>query len=237
MPGVRRFALALVVALFVWVGVTPTPTADAAPPYFSRCPTANAEFGQSNAPTPPQDFFLGDWRLGPKQLPKSSPIGPIVRFYHRFNGITPRAFLACYWKDTGDPSTSGWWYPKNNGFLTINGEPVVFRVTLRVGQDVDLFGSGQGRFLAPAGTRYGRRAIPPSNLDTYDPSCPFGYHLYDVMAPFTVDAGPIAPWFNQRGGGLQYFTANTTDPNLPPNPRIPDLVASGYLSPPTCLQP
>lgn len=30
------------------------------------------------------------------------------------------------------------------------------------------------------------------------------YHLYCVLRPFTVDAGPIAPWFEQRGLGLQY---------------------------------
>ncbi|MFI6356406.1 TNT domain-containing protein [Streptomyces sp. NPDC050743] len=47
-----------------------------------------------------------------------------------------------------------------------------------------------------------KRAIPPRNLDEYSASNPpFNYHLYEVTAPFTVEAGPIRPWFNQPGLG------------------------------------
>ncbi|WP_433448247.1 glycohydrolase toxin TNT-related protein [Streptomyces sp. CA-142005] len=29
-------------------------------------------------------------------------------------------------------------------------------------------------------------------------SPPFNYHRYEVTVPFTVEAGPIRPWFNQH---------------------------------------
>ncbi|QMU78290.1 TNT domain-containing protein [Streptacidiphilus sp. PB12-B1b] len=91
--------------------------------------------------------------------------------------------------------------------------------TLRSGQLVDLFGSGRGNFLAPAGTPYAKRAIPPSNLEAHDAAYPVSYHLHRVITPFTVEAGPIRPWFGQPGLGLQYMTST----------RIPDLVASKLL--------
>lgn len=47
------------------------------------------------------------------------------------------------------------------------------------------------------------RSIPPQNLVGTPPEgC--NYHVYHVLKPFAVDAGPIAPWFHQTGGGLQY---------------------------------
>lgn len=33
---------------------------------------------------------------------------------------------------------------------------------------------------------------------------PYNYHVYRVLQPITVLAGPIAPWFGQRGQGVQY---------------------------------
>ncbi|WP_371350588.1 TNT domain-containing protein [Streptomyces malaysiensis] len=94
-------------------------------------------------------------------------------------------------------------------------------VRLKVGQKVDLFGSGFGHFLAPAGTPYAERALPPSNLNTLDPAYPNGYHLYEVTQSFLVEAGPIRSWFGQPGFGLQYLTG----------PSIPQLVAAGNLRP------
>ncbi len=33
---------------------------------------------------------------------------------------------------------------------------------------------------------------------------PYNYHVYRVLKPFEVLAGPIAPWFGQPGQGVQY---------------------------------
>jgi Tuberculosis necrotizing toxin len=146
--------------------------------------------------------------------------------YRRFNGLGGVAFLDCYWHTGFGP---GWFFPNENGFVVVNGHPIMFDLTLTVGEKVDLFGSGQGRCLAPAGTPYANRGIPPSNLNTFTQDFRFNYHKYRVTAPFTVSAGPIAPWFGQPGLGAQYFTGTTTAPDLPANPRIPDLVSKGYL--------
>ena len=56
-----------------------------------------------------------------------------------------------------------------------------------------------GSFFAPAGTPYEARSLP------YD-ARQMRYTRYRVLKPFDVDAGPAAPAFDQRGGGVQYAT-------------------------------
>lgn len=181
------------------------------------CPTTD-RVGAHNTPPPPlQRYFQNDWRLGPVPLPRSGPIGRMLQGYQRLDHMSPAQFLACYWDD----ATSGWWYPSPDGWVLVNGHPLHVTVTLQPGQKVDLFGSGFGHFLAPAGTPYAERALPPSNLNTLDPAYPFGYHLYEVTQPIVVEAGPARPWFGQPGLGLQYLTG----------PSIPQLVAAEALRP------
>ncbi|MEU9793282.1 TNT domain-containing protein [Streptomyces sparsogenes] len=181
------------------------------------CPTTD-RVGAHNTPPPPwQRYFQNDWRLGPAQLPRTGPIGRMLKGYERLDHMSSAEFLACYWDD----DTSGWWYPSPDGWVLINGTPLHVTVTLQPGQKVDLFGSGFGHFLAPAGTPFAERALPPSNLNTLDPAYPFGYHLYEVTQPIVVEAGPARPWFGQPGLGLQYLTG----------PSIPQLVTDGKLRP------
>lgn len=182
------------------------------------CPTTDRIGGTNSAPTQPfQRYYKGDWRLGPAVLPRTGAIGKMLKGYERLDGLSASAFLKCYWNER----TGGWWYPYPDGWVLLNGVPLKTTITLKAGQKVDLFGSGFGHFLAPAGTPYAERALPPSNLNTYDPAYPYGYHLYEVTKPFLVDAGPIRPWFGQPGDGLQYLTG----------PSIPQLVAAGNLRP------
>lgn len=189
------------------------------------CPTSQRDSSPSSAPTNPEPYYLGDWRLGPKVLPERGSIGTLLDGYERLDDFpTAAQFLACYWNDT----LGGWWFPDQDGFLLHDGQPVKRKVVLRAGQKLDLFGSGMGRFLAPAGTAYGKRALPPSNLDTYDPDYPYSYHLYEVAKPFAVDAGPIRPWFGQPGLGLQYVVNAEYSPGAA---GIPSLVMQGYLRP------
>jgi hypothetical protein len=101
-----------------------------------------------------------------------------------------------------------------------NGKPVF----------LDRFGAETGTFLAPALTAYGKRALPPMNLDTFNAAAHYNYHLYKVVRPFTVDAGPIAPWFGQMGKGLQYVTCVATNLAQPcSSPNVADLLRRGDL--------
>ena len=213
------------IASLVLVGLTPTTVYadnDHAKP-GARCPSDQRTGGSNSAPNPAlEDYFKGDWRLGPQDLPHTGPIGEMLRGYRRVDHTSPYWFLGCYWQTDPVSGKSGWWYPDNHGFaLDKDGKPIEKRATLRTGQLVDLFGSGFGNFLAPAGTPYAKRAIPPSNLDEYTTKYPSSYHLYRVVKPFTVDAGPIRPWFGQPGLGLQYMT----DLSIPDLIGATDLVA------------
>lgn len=231
---VRHFTLILSTLLVMLFGATvavasPAPAAQPASSAVSHdgvtCPTSQRDSSPSSAPTNVEPYYLGDWRLGPKVLPERGPIGTLLDGYERLDDFPAAAqFLACYWNDT----IGGWWYPDQDGFVLHNGQPVKRKVTLRTGQKLDLFGSGMGRFLAPAGTPYEKRGLPPSNLDTYDPDYPFSYHLYEVAKPFAVDAGPIRPWFGQPGLGLQYVVNADYRPGAA---GIPSLVMRGYLRP------
>ncbi|MGW7522284.1 TNT domain-containing protein [Streptomyces sp. NPDC054783] len=205
----RAFVRSALASLLLLIGTSPA-TAHADNPRAGNkapCPTTHrTRVPGFEPPTQFTPYYRNDWRLGPKYLPQSGPLGKMLKGYHRTDHTSAGQFLACYWQTDPTTKKQGWWFPDNDGFVLKNGKPVERPVTLRKGQLVDLFGSGLGSFLAPAGTPYAKRAIPPSNLDQYVEYCPFSYHLYRVVMPFTVDAGPIRPWFGQPGLGLQYMT-------------------------------
>jgi hypothetical protein len=172
------------------------------------CPTAHRTAAATTAPPALEDYYGGDWRLGPAYLPRSGAVGRMLRGYHPQDSTSRYWILGCYWQTSQSTNQSGWWYPDNNGFVLHAGRPVEHPLRLRVGQLVDLFGSGRGSFLAPVGTPYAQRALPPTNLDEYSASGPVvNYHLYRVAKQFTVQAGRIRPWFGQPGLGIQYWTS------------------------------
>ncbi|MFF1836443.1 TNT domain-containing protein [Streptomyces sp. NPDC058231] len=222
MRVLRNFVSSAIASLLL-VGLAPT-TAHADGGHARpgvQCPTEKRGRGTNRAPNPALErYYHGDWRLGPRELPKTGPIGKMLRGYNRTGNASPYWFLGCYWQTDPVTEKSGWWYPNNDGFvLDRRGNPVKKSLRLRVGQLVDLFGSGFGNFLAPAGTPYAKRAIPPTNLVQYTTAYPFSYHLYRVIKAFTVQAGPIRPWFGQPGLGIQYVTDKT----------IPELVTAKKL--------
>jgi hypothetical protein len=208
-------------------------------PAGTHCPRDGVNAALSFAPPSPAIvyYLFGDPRLGPKYLPRYGPIGKMLTDYRRFDATGPNTFLSCFWRTV--PYATNWRYPKDNGFLVVHGKPVEHTVVLRPGQEIDLFGnpgnptnpamSKGGQFLSPAGTPYEDRALPPTNLDTYATSAPFNYHLYIVLKKFSVLAGPIAPWFDQPGGGIQDYLGNTREPDLPSSPGIANLVNRGYV--------
>jgi hypothetical protein len=123
----------------------------------------------------------------------------------------------------------GWRYPPDRGFVVgVNGQPVVWQSQLSAGQIIDRYGSEYGWYLAPIGVAYFTRSIPPQNL-VGTPAAGCNYHAYKVLRPFTVNAGPSAPWFAQPGGGLQYELDGNLVPGAPPAVNVGWLVDHGYL--------
>jgi hypothetical protein len=188
--GPRIVATALAAGSVLVAGAS-----SAAVPQPTQC-NGTAKIGSAAA----RGCLRHDWRLGPRILPwTTGTVGKLVGRYRRFGSLGRAGFLKRYWQ--GSASKGSWRYPKRNGFAG----PTV-QVQLAAGTLVDRFGSPFGTFLAPAGTSYGMRSIPPSNLDTYPGQAAYNYHVYRVTGTFTVLAGAVAPWFGQRGGGVQFQT-------------------------------
>jgi hypothetical protein len=65
---------------------------------------------------------------------------------------------------------------------------------------LDRFGGPGGRFLSPIGTPYPMRSVRPSTAARAE------QNIYRVLQPLEVEAGRAAPWFDEPGGGIQYFS-------------------------------
>lgn len=167
--------------------------AERAGPSFDRAP-AVAEIRA------PEEYVCGKSLFGPKELSSRPPFDSLFSNYERPTSSPEcRAFFD-RWGYFDGQGNERWSYPENNGF---EGAPS--RLTISPGMLVDRFGGSSGSFLAPAGTPYRERSLPPTNLNTPPGGPQHSYHVYRVIQPFDVDAGPSAEWFSQPGGGLQYF--------------------------------
>ncbi|WP_344071230.1 TNT domain-containing protein [Streptomyces crystallinus] len=215
-------------AVFVTTALFGAAPAQAAAPAEGAAATAPATAGRT-APTACSGTYEGDERLGPQYLPRpwQGPVGPLVLGYHRTGHLSPTAFLATYW----DSTAGSWKYPPHDGFANRpDGSLDKRAVRLRVGEDLDRFGSEYGAFLAPAGAAYGRRALPPQSLVTREAAYPCAYHAYEVTKSFTVWEGRIAPWFEQRGGAEQVkLDAAFVDPGEGQKLNVKWLLDHGYL--------
>ena len=83
-------------------------------------------------------------------------------------------------------------WPPNRGF---DGEPT--SIILPPGTRVDRFGYPGGTFVSPEGVPYTNRALAPGTENK-------PYKIYEVLKPVEVQSGPIKPWFDERGGGVQW---------------------------------
>lgn len=83
-------------------------------------------------------------------------------------------------------------WPPNRGVL---GNPE--KMELAPGTVIDRFGYEGGTFVSPYGVPYESRALAP---ETYVKP----YKVYVVKKPIEVQAGKIAPWFDEPGLGTQY---------------------------------
>jgi hypothetical protein len=161
-------------------------------------------------------YVCGDARLGPTLLPSCLPLTSVIEGtsnYSRFGGLCPGEFLSA-WTNYASPGQQGWFfYPYADGFANNTaGKPIHGRLTLKPGMQVDRFGGVQGTFLAPAGTPYNQRALPPANLNPppgNGTQVPYNYHVYQVNKPVVVIGGPVASWFGQPGFGTQFQLPRT----------------------------
>ncbi|WP_256104257.1 TNT domain-containing protein [Streptomyces sp. ODS05-4] len=171
-----------------------------------------------------------DKRLGPDKLPRDHEVlGPLLNGYKRTGGMPRKCFLKEYWD--GDRDQGCWKYPPHEGFEVVNGKPDIRPTTLQPGTYLDRFGGETGQYLTPEGDAYGKRALPPQNLNPWgcdDPaSC---YHVYKVLKPFQAWQGPIAPWFGQPGGGQQIKLDGRFQNVGSPVVNVKWLIDNGYLA-------
>ena len=68
-----------------------------------------------------------------------------------------------------------------------------------------------------------------SRAADFDPAFTCNYHLYRVVKPFNVEAGPIAPGFGQRGLGLQFQLVASLLPGTTATANVAWLLNNGYL--------
>jgi RHS repeat-associated protein len=100
------------------------------------------------------------------------------------------------------------YFPTANGFIGATSQ-----TTLQAGQVIDRYGgSAASRFFSPAGTPAAARALPPGTAAQ-------GLRSFEVLKPFGVEAGQVAPAFNQIGLGMQYRSSMT----------LGELIDGGYL--------
>jgi hypothetical protein len=205
----RRFIGVLAGALLVLIPTAPVATA-APPVRLSECSA---------------ELFHGDRRLGPDHLPVLGRVGEQLHGYDRTGHRSVGTFLATYY----DEAAGSFRFPPQDGYvLRPDGTPIRWQQHLPPGSRIDRYGSEFGAFLAPEGARYASRSIPPQNL-VGNPAAGCNYHDYLVVKDFQVDAGPIAPWFFQPGGGLQYQLDGALVPGSPARLNVMWLLDNGYL--------
>jgi hypothetical protein len=87
------------------------------------------------------------------------------------------------------------YYPDNNGFMG-----AIEQISLMPGQIIDRYGgSNYSRFFSPSGTPASARALPSETAAQ-------PLRNFEVLKPFEVQSGTVAPWFGQPGGGTQYLS-------------------------------
>ncbi|MER7753219.1 TNT domain-containing protein [Kitasatospora sp. NPDC097643] len=229
-----RLRLRLLVAPLAAAAALIAPSIPAAAADNSSAATGTTTGTATRTATPSDEcsaeFYHGDKRLGPADLPTTGRVGHQLLGYQRTGGESEQKFLATYYDPAANNGSGGWIYPPANGYVTLpDGTPIEFDLTLYPNQNIDRYGSEYGSFLAPEGLPYANRAIPPQSLDG-NPPAGCNYHDYKVVKPFTVHAGPIAPWFAQPGWGLQYQLDATLLPGGPDKLNVLWLVDNGYLA-------
>jgi hypothetical protein len=202
-------------------GLPPGGLPDATPPHWEQPPNVN-----------------GDWRLGPEVI-NNSRVDAITKNWEgqRFGTLSESEFLG-RWTDSSGNWDWGRVPPDGFAQRNVGGAMVPDRYELELtpGTQIDRFGPEGGQFLSPDGTPFEQRALPPGNLVprpgtpvAVSDAHPFNYYRYEVVRPFTVDAGRIAPAFEQPGQGIQFLLDGRHIPGAPSRIDVEWLVNNGYL--------
>ncbi len=160
----------------------------------------------------------GDPIPAAERFPEASPYGDLTKEQFEEKFVNDRGELR--YPDENDPSKP-YAVPGTIRELTLDE----IRLELD-GKVLDRVGHPGGKWLAPEGADYGERALPPSSLDK-------DYYRYRVHAEnplpsgWTIEESRVAPWFGQRGEGLQYKIVAPRGER----PNLQELVETGFLEP------
>jgi hypothetical protein len=178
--------------------------------------TAGDPAGPPHWDQPPN--IHGDSRLGPEFI-NNSRIQALTKNWEgsRFGGLPENEFLDRWTKPDGSwdwgKVPEGGFVPKDVGGVAVPDKAVT---ELAPGTQIDRFGYPGGQFLSPDAT-------------AFDDLHPFNYYRYEVLKPFKVEAGEIAPAFEQPGGGIQFVLDGTHIPGAPARVDVQWLIDNGYL--------
>ncbi|KHN98351.1 uncharacterized protein MAM_03475 [Metarhizium album ARSEF 1941] len=208
-------------SLMLLASASPSPPSRVVTTVAARC-AKNLCGGVNSKVVSSSQYICGDNRLGPVDLQnnkirQNAVVGPILRNYNPFPGTCPDEFLRAYGQG------AGYKYPAQDGFdVDSHGKPVKKKMILAPRTILDRFGSDRGTFVAPYGTPYEQRSLPPENLATdprFSDGTPYNFHIYEVVKDLPVQAGPAAPWFGQVGHGTQYMLSM----------KVREAIRDGYL--------
>ncbi|SCL38233.1 Protein of unknown function [Micromonospora pallida] len=207
----------------------PTPSPSGAQPGGQQpaSPTSTSPCRPGTPPNAPTSTaYDNNQLLGPSQAQTVDPVGPLLTDYKRFGALTTQEFLDQY----TNAAQKSYVYPPAGGFVVgPDGRPVKAAQTLLPGYRLDRFGFSGGAYLAPLGTPFSARSLPPANLSTPESAPLANYHVYCVLKAFAVDSGPTAPWFGQPGMGTQFKLDQRHLPEAGGQLSITWLVENGYL--------
>ncbi|MFJ2811087.1 TNT domain-containing protein [Kitasatospora sp. NPDC087271] len=214
-------ALSLAIALPL-TGLAATGTAAAQSSASRGVPITECEGVPKVRDAGAENYLCTRKELGPVTLPTDSVLTKLLAGYDRLGGVTPVRFLDWYrdWR--------GWKYPDHNGFTDNNGTLDMAVQSMTEHQKLDRFGnSAYGSFLAPGGTPFPQRALPPDSLNGGEDN----YHCFEVQRPFNVQQGHIAGAFSQPGNGLQQWLDPALKPgDIPGTYDVAGLITAGYLT-------
>ncbi|MBN9177615.1 MAG: glycohydrolase toxin TNT-related protein [Microbacterium sp.] len=126
--------------------------------------------------------------------------------YKPFGDLSGTEFIDTHLKQFSPTGYAEWHWPGANGFDTTR--PIIpADVVLQPGDVIDRLSPvpphlDPGEFTSPIGTAFPTQSLPPDRL-----SPAFGHHQLEIVKPLPpeVQAGWIAPDFQQSGGGVQYY--------------------------------
>ncbi|OKL61114.1 hypothetical protein UA08_03459 [Talaromyces atroroseus] len=150
--------------------------------------------------------FCSDSRLGPTAIPTHTMIASMFTDYGRFGRECPQGYYDTWIEYDGSVPK-----PPQDGFrLDSNGKKISYMTSIPNNTEIDRFGWPNGSFVSLAGRPFSERSIPPSNiLKRGEDGLIYGRWL-TIEEIDNVEAGPVAPWYNQPGNGTQYLLPDST---------------------------